>query len=61
MDEKVRMLRHIYTGITGIFIAKKMGYFGEVTIIKTMDGREYAAPCGEFEQVNSNSGNNATD
>lgn len=54
MDEKVKILRHIYTGITGVFVEKKMGYFREVTIIKTSDGREYAAPSGEFEQVNSN-------
>lgn len=44
-------LRHILTGITGIFIERRMGYFREVTVIRVPDGREYAAPSIEFEEL----------
>lgn len=52
MDAKeLLMLRHKLTGHTGVFVEKKNGYYGVVTIIKLQNGREYFAPSHEFEKI----------
>lgn len=45
------ILKHMLTGNIGTFVKNVHGYYGEMTIIKLKDGREYYAPSYEFKKI----------
>lgn len=56
MDEKVIILRHINTGITGIFVERRIDCIeGPISlthiVIRVLNGELFSAPSNEFVEI----------